>query len=174
MHPVKHFITITKHRNLVMRYCFRVGLYRQGLCHDLSKYSLTEFIPGARYYNGHLSPNGFQRDAEGYSSAWMHHKGRNKHHFEYWTDVMKGQEGYQPVPMPKKYLVESVMDRIAASKVYLGEKYYVGCELDYLEKSNEARMMHPATREALRQILTMLRDEGMDQTFRYLKHEYLK
>lgn len=174
MHPFRHFVTITKHRNLVMKYCFRVGLYRQGLCHDLSKYSFAEFIPGAKYYSGRFSPNAGQRDAEGYSSAWMHHKGRNRHHFEYWTDVLKGQSGYQPVPMPKNYLVESVMDRIAASKVYKGKDYYPGCELDYLEKSNEAKMMHPESLQALRDILTMLRDKGMDETFRYLKYEYLK
>jgi len=174
VHPIKHFITITRHRHLVMRYCFRVGLYKQGLCHDLSKYSLTEFIPGAKYYNGHFSPNAGQREAEGYSTAWMHHKGRNRHHFEYWTDVLKGQVGYHPVPMPKKYLVESVMDRIAASKIYKGKEYYDGCELDYLEKSNEAKLMHPDSLQTLREILTMLRDQGMDETFRYLKHEFLK
>ena len=43
-----HFLTITHHKLLVMRYCFRVGLYKQGLLHDLSKYSPTEFITGIR------------------------------------------------------------------------------------------------------------------------------
>ena len=37
-HPIKHFITITKHRHLVMKLCFKMGLYKQGLLHDLSKY----------------------------------------------------------------------------------------------------------------------------------------
>ena len=44
----KHFKTITKHKFLVMRQCFKVGLYWQGLTHDLSKYSPTEFFVGAK------------------------------------------------------------------------------------------------------------------------------
>ena len=44
-----HFHTITKHKILVMKECFRVGLYRQGLLHDLSKYSPTEFRVGCKY-----------------------------------------------------------------------------------------------------------------------------
>ena len=174
MHPIKHFLTITKHRHMVMWNCFRIGLYWQGLCHDLSKYSPAEFIPGAKYYNGHYSPNAGQRAVEGCSSAWMHHKGHNRHHFEYWTDVREGEIGYHPFPMPKRYVAESVMDRIAASKVYRGKDYYVGCELDYLERSQESNVMHPETREALREILTRLRDHGEKETFRWLKKEYLK
>lgn len=50
MKAIKHFQTITKHKILVMQECFRVGLYRQGLLHDLSKYGWTEFRVGCRYY----------------------------------------------------------------------------------------------------------------------------
>ena len=85
-HPVKHFITITKHRHRVMRHCFLAGIPFQGLFHDLSKYSLTEFIPGAKYYLGDRSPNEAERAEKGYSAAWLHHKGRNRHHYEYWMD----------------------------------------------------------------------------------------
>ena len=81
-----HFETITRHKLLVMKYCFECGLYQQGLTHDLSKYSPTEFIPGCIYYQGDHSPNEAERAARGYSSAWLHHKGRNKHHLEYWID----------------------------------------------------------------------------------------
>ena len=81
-----HFETITRHKLLVMKYCFACGLYEQGLAHDLSKYSPTEFIPGCIYYQGDHSPNEAERLARGYSSAWLHHKGRNKHHLEYWID----------------------------------------------------------------------------------------
>ena len=37
MHPWKHLKTITRHKWLVMQGCFQVGLYWQGLTHDLSK-----------------------------------------------------------------------------------------------------------------------------------------
>ena len=123
MKPWQHFKTITKHRWLVMLGCFRVGLYRQGLTHDLSKYAPTEFWMGARYYQGNRSPNAAEREDKGYSEAWMHHKGRNRHHYEYWTDLSPVTKCYAPVPMPRKYLVEMVMDRRAACMTYQGKAY---------------------------------------------------
>ena len=95
-----HLKTITRHRFLVMVGCFRVGLIRQGLTHDLSKYSTTEFLEGARYYQGTRSPNAAEREDKGYSEAWMHHKGRNRHHYEYWTDMSPETHRYEPVMMP--------------------------------------------------------------------------
>lgn len=88
-----HFETITRHKLLVMKYCFACGLYEQGLAHDLSKYSPTEFIPGCIYYQGDHSPNEAEREAKGYTSAWLHHKGRNKHHLEYWIDYSTTKAG---------------------------------------------------------------------------------
>ena len=85
----KHFCTITRHRHQVIRNCYHAGILWQGLRHDLSKYSPTEFIPGAKYYQGNRSPNAEEREVNGYSVAWMHHQGRNKHHFEYWQVCSK-------------------------------------------------------------------------------------
>lgn len=176
MHPWKHFKTITKHRWLVCKHCFRVGLYWRGLVHDLSKYSPTEFLAGARFYQGSRSPNAAEREAYGASRAWMHHKGRNRHHYEYWTDLNLKTRTYQPVPMPTVFLVEMVMDRIAACKTYHGKSYRDGDALAYLEQSAEGRspqMMHPQTRQALTRLLTMLRDEGETATFRYIRRNVL-
>ena len=121
----KHFKTITHHKILVAKGCFKVGLYKQGLLHDMSKYSPTEFWVGAKYYQGTRSPNNAEREDIGYSSAWLHHKGRNKHHYEYWIDysMQALPGGMAPVPMPDKYIAEMIMDRIAASKVYMGGEY---------------------------------------------------
>lgn len=157
-----------------MRECFRVGLIRQGLCHDLSKYSPTEFLQGARYYQGTRSPNARAREAEGCSTAWMHHKGRNKHHYEYWTDIQPGTTSYGPVPMPTKYLVESVLDRIAASKIYRGEAYEDGDALAYLLHERGVDKLHPDTYRKILFLLTMLRDRGEGQLFRFLRHVVLK
>ena len=123
MHIFKHFKTITKHKLVVMKLCFKAGLYKQGLLHDLSKYSFVEFFNGVRFYQGTYSPNYNERKKKGYSEAWMHHKGRNKHHCEYWIDVNPNSNCYEPVKMPKKYLVESVCDRIAATKIYSGKSF---------------------------------------------------
>jgi len=173
----KHFCTITKHRWKVRKHCFKVGLYWQGLMHDVSKYSWTEFSSGIKYYQGTRSPNSREREVNGHSLAWMHHKGRNKHHFEYWTDINLETKMYAPVQMPKKYFVEMVMDRIAACKIYRGKNYADGDALEYLLKSLEAKessSMHPATKEELVFVLTMLRDKGEKETFRYLKEKYLR
>jgi len=165
----QHFKTITHHRWLVRGGCFRVGLIWQGLTHDLSKYSPTEFRNGAIYYQGTRSPNTAEREDKGYSEAWMHHKGRNRHHYEYWTDMNRQTRNYEAVPMPRKYLVEMVMDRRAACMVYQGKNYHPGSELEYFMKSRERLLMHPQTQRELEYILTMLRDKGEAETFRYLR-----
>ena len=170
----QHFKTITYHRWLVMCGCFKVGLYWQGLTHDLSKYSPTEFWVGARYWQGTRSPNGVEREEKGYSEAWMHHKGRNRHHYEYWTDMDLQTKNYESVPMPRKYIAEMVMDRIAACIVYQGKAYNEASALEYLLKSREKDLMHPDTRRQLEYILTMLRDKGEKETFSYLRYEMLK
>lgn len=174
MHPFKHFCTITKHRHTVLRHCFRVGLYWQGLTHDLSKYSLTEFLPGAKYYQGTRSPNAAEREERGYSTAWIHHKGRNRHHYEYWTELNLKTGRYECVEMPTKYFAEMVMDRIAASKIYKGKDYTDASSLEYLQGSPESRIMHPETRRKLEYILTMLRDKGEKETFRFVRQVVLK
>lgn len=170
----QHFKTVHHHRALVREGCFRVGLYRQGLTHDLSKYSPTEFLRGAHYYQGTRSPNAAEREEKGYSEAWMHHKGRNRHHYEYWTDMSPTTRRYEPVDMPRRYLVEMVMDRRAACMTYQGKNYHPGSELEYLEKSRERLLMHPETLRRLEYLLTMLRDRGEDETFRYIKENVLK
>ena len=170
----KHFCTITRHRWLVRQGCFKVGLIWQGLTHDLSKYTPTEFSVGAKYFQGTRSPNTAEREEKGYSEAWMHHKGRNKHHYEYWSDLSRETKQYEYVPMPRKYLVEMVMDRRAACMVYQGKDYEPGSALTYLEKSREKNLMNQQTRRELEYILTMLRDEGEENTFRYLRTHVLK
>ena len=100
-----HLKTVNEHRRLVRQGCFRLGLYFQGLIHDLSKYSPSEFLVGAKYYQGYRSPNNAEREAKGYSAAWLHHKGRNKHHYEYWIDYSATEgEGMVPARMPARYL----------------------------------------------------------------------
>ena len=169
----QHFKTITRHRLLVMEGCFKVGLYWQGLTHDLSKYSPTEFRNGAAYYQGTRSPNTAEREDKGYSEAWMHHKGRNRHHAEFWTDMNVQSGKYEPIPMPRKYLVEMVMDRRAACKVYQGSNYTDGSAFAYFDKSREKMLMHLKTKQELAFLLEMLRDKGEAETFRYLKYHVL-
>lgn len=165
-----HFSTITKHKLLVMRNCFSVGLYKQGLLHDLSKYGPEEFIPGIVFYQGNRSPNAAEREKYGFSTAWLHHKGRNKHHYEYWIDFSldpsKGLVGHK---MPLRYVIEMMMDRIAASKTYKGKDYTNASPWEYYLRTRKYIVIHKDTRALLEKLLLMLKDEGERKTFSYIR-----
>lgn len=167
---VGHFRTITRHKILVARECFRVGLWRQGLLHDLSKYSWEEFSSGIRYYQGTRSPNAAEKEAVGYSAAWLHHKGRNKHHFEYWIDFEPGRSGkLVGNPMPLRYVIEMFLDRVAASKVYKGDDYTDSSALSYYNIVRGAGYMHRKTQHELEFLLKMLAESGEDRTYAFIR-----
>lgn len=168
-HIIKHFSTITKHRHKVIYHCFKCGILWQGLRHDLSKYSPTEFFAGAKYYLGDRSPTEAERRAQGYSNAWLHHKGRNRHHFEYWIDYNIKTRRAEPVEMPLKYVKEMFCDRVAAGKIYLGDKYTDNNPIDYFTRGNAKNSMHPNTARLLEDWLLMLQREGEEKTFSYIK-----
>lgn len=172
MKVLGHLRTINHHKMLVMKYCFKVGLYKQGLLHDLSKYSPTEFLVGCRYYQGTRSPNNAEREATGYSRAWLHHKGRNKHHYEYWIDYsVDPGEGIVGQKMPVKYVIEMFLDRVAASKTYKGDAYTDQYPLKYYQEGTEklGKMVHPDTARLLHKLLKLLADRGEEEAFRYIR-----
>lgn len=169
-----HFKTITHHRHLVMKGCFAVGLYKQGLLHDLSKYSPTEFLVGVKYYLGDESPNNAERRDKGVSLAWLHHKGRNKHHFEYWIDYgLEGDHEMQGMKMPVNYVVEMYCDRVAACKNYQKDKYTDESALTYFTKGKKKYMMHPETQKLLEDMLSYLAQHGEKATNEYIRREIL-
>lgn len=121
------------------------------------------------------SPNNAERETIGYSSAWLHHKGRNKHHYEYWIDYSPDEsEGMTGMRMPDRYVVEMVMDRIAASKIYMKEAYTDRKPLEYYERGAAFmdQILHKDTKELLERLLNMLADEGEEKTFDYIR-EYV-
>jgi hypothetical protein len=147
----------------------------------MSKYGPTEFLAGCKYYKGYMSPNNAERVDKGYSSAWLHHKGKNKHHLEYWIDygvdpVNKNGEGTRMVgmKMPIKYVVEMFVDRVSASKNYQKEKYTDESSLIYYNNSKEHYILHPDTRALLEYLLTMIWKCGEEKTFTFVKTELLK
>ena len=168
---LEHLRTVNHHRRLVRQGCFAVGLYRQGLCHDLSKYAPVEFLVGARYYQGDHSPNEAERLATGVSSAWLHHKGRN---LEYWIDYSPtGDHALTGCRMPEKYVVEMFCDRIAASKTYRGERYTQSDPWDYYARSRDHYLLHPDSRALLERLLLLLRDQGEQAAYQYIRREVL-
>ena len=174
-----HTETVLIHKYLVARHCFAVGLYAQGILHDLSKFSPTEFLNSVAYYQGGVrSPNNGERDDKGYSESWMHHKGRNRHHYEYWNDYSAAwKEGEDPivyVQMPRKYVVEMVMDRIAASKTYRKGDYLPSDPLIYFQKGRAAKLMNRQTARELEGMLRILASRGEKELFRFIRDYYLK
>ena len=170
-----HLRTINRHRRLVRRACFRVGLYRQGLTHDLSTYTPVEFLVGAKYFQGDHSPNEAERLDKGYSAAWLHHKGRNKHHLEYWIDYgAQGNHALMGCRMPERYVVEMFCDRVAASKTYRGSAYTCRDPYDYYIRSLDHYLLHPETQALLERLLVILRDQGEEAVFDYIRREVLK
>lgn len=178
MNILAHFRVITRHRHQVMKNCIKAGIGFQGLFHDLSKYSPAEFIPGVKNFQGNRSPNEKARERFGYSSAWLHHKGRNRHHYEYWNDFVPGLKKEMPVKMPVKYVIEMFCDRIAASKIYYRDRYDDSFPLDYYTRGDTRRFLHPHTADMLESLLHLLKNQGEKAAFHrcraLLKHEKKK
>lgn len=161
-----HLKTINKHKITVMKLCFRIHLYKQGLLHDMSKYSPVELFIGFIYYQGYRSPNTAEKEEKGYSSAWMHHKGRNKHHYEYWWDL--GKDGLFATEMPRKYALEMFCDRVAASMIYQGEKYTDSHPLYYYKRTREFALIHPNTDAFILELFEYMDQFGLDETIKYI------
>lgn len=164
-----HLKTVNAHRKEVKKLMYRCGLHKQGRRHDLSKYSIIEFVNGVRYFTGTKSPHVGERADKGYSEAWLHHKARNKHHPEYWIDIIGGLP--TPVEIPFKYIIEMFCDRVAASKTYLKEKYSDRSPLEYYEMHKNENAMHPKTREKIEFYLKHLAEKGEDCTFEMIKSQ---
>ncbi len=164
-----HLRTVCSHRHCVIKHCFKAGIPMRGLLHDLSKFSPTEFIPGVRYYLGTRSPNEAEREDKGFSTAWMHHKGRNRHHFEYWTDYRPETKRIEPVKMPLVFIKEMFCDRVAASKIYQGKNYTNSHPYEYFLRGKPNRVIHKESSDLLEKLLIMLRDKGEKETFHYIR-----
>ena len=165
-----HLGTVLTHKKHVRRACFKMGLYRQGLFHDMRKFSLVEFPISVKYYSGRLSPNAVDRKVNGYSSAWLHHKGRNKHHFEYWIDYSASSDEYAfGCKMPLRFVAEMVADRYAACVSYNKDEYKQGDAWNYYSRARDKIIMHEDTKAVLEKALMTMRDEGEEAAFAFMK-----
>ncbi len=163
-----HFKLITKHKWIVFKLCSKVGLIWRGLVHDLSKYSPTEFFESSKYYVGHKSPIQVARQERVYSAAWLHHKGRNKHHEEYWYDFNAPVKA--PV-IPYKYTVEMLCDNLAAGIVYKGKDFTNDYPLWYWKNIKNKDVFHPKMVEFFDDVFEEISKKGIDAV---LKKEILK
>ena len=142
-----HLKTILVHKWYVGIECFKQGLYWQGIVHDFSKFSYVEFFYSAQYFNGTSTPIGREKIEKGYSLAWLNHKAKNKHHWEYWTDFYEGV--CKPVPIPEKYIREMACDMIGASKTYSKDKYRPEMPWEYFNERREIFIMESGSKALL-------------------------
>lgn len=158
-----HLHTVNKHRFKVFTLCCKVGIPWQGLIHDLSKYSKTEFLEGAKYYTGGYSPIQNRKKEIGYSEAWLHHRGRNKHHYEYWYDNCAP---IQTPVIPFKYFVEMICDTLAAGITYQGKDWTQDYQLSYWTKTSKERIINPKIEELVTKVYEEIADKGIDKVVR--------
>ena len=157
---LKHFILIIKHKWLVFKFACKLGIPIRGLLHDLSKFSPTEFFESVRYYNGKKSPILECKKVEGYSKAWLHHKGRNKHHYEYWIDPLAPNS--TPY-IPFKYVLEMICDKLAASKIYNGKNWTKTSQIEYWNKEKIQITMNKNLSNLLTDVFTKASEIGINK-----------
>ena len=169
-----HFKKICTHKHYVRQYCWKVGLYKRGLTHDLSKFSPTEFWEGVKYYQGDNSPIDACKRANGYSKAWLHHKGRNSHHYEHWQDNF--DNGGNPLLMPFEDSAEMLCDYLGAGKAYMGKNFNYSKEYEWwINKRKNNLAMHQVNKDFIECILIDLMSQGNKiLTKEYLKYVYDK
>lgn len=168
-----HLNTVNKHRFKVLKLSIKAGIPLRGLLHDLSKYSPQEFFEGVKYYNGKVSPIKICKKENGYSKAWLHHKGRNKHHFEYWYDF--NTKDKTPV-IPYKYTVELICDNIAASLTYKGKDWNPASQLDYFKNRKDLDYINNKIKNLLIAVYKKICKEGINKVIKkkVLKEMYNK
>ena len=169
---ILHFNTIVKHRWVVFKLCCRVGMPWRGFLHDLSKFSPTEFWEGVKYYQGSRSPILACREKEGYSKAWLHHRGRNKHHAAYWHDMYS--KDASPI-IPYKYVAEMICDKIAASITYNGKKWTEVLPMEHWNHRSDTEILNPKINAVLTETFQMVAVYGIKfLTKRNIKDIYNK
>ena len=159
---IKHFKLITHHKWVVFKLCCKVGEPWRGFMHDISKYSPTEFWESVNYYVGDHSPITEAKKDKGYSEAWLHHRGRNKHHTHYWVD----HDAPETTPvMPYPYAAEMICDKLAAGMIYQGKEWTKEFELSYWEEREKDKLeMNPKVRDFITAVFIQVAEQGIDAT----------
>lgn len=167
----RHLKTITKHKWYVMLACFKTGLYWQGIAHDLSKYSFTEFFSSAKYFQGDKSPVDAEKIQTGYSLAWQNHKGKNKHHWQYWTDFENGE--LIVIKMPPKYLAEMLCDWVGAGKAYNKGNWTIETFKAWYKHDKDNMVLHTLTRSYIELLMDNVKTEE-DLYFNWINTRRIK
>lgn len=141
LYYLKYLGYVLKHKWYVFLECVKTGQFAHACIHDLSKFLPSEFFPYADWFYG---PESGDRCKRRFEVAWLHHKNRNKHHWNYWVDVYG-----IALPMPKKYMQQMIADWRAMGRVFgdTAEEYYA--------KSRTGLTLHAETKAYLDKALLL-------------------
>lgn len=160
---VKHTVLVMRHKWYVFIFCCKIGIPFRGFMHDWSKFSPTEFFESIKYYKGTYSPITECKKQNGYSKAWLHHKGRNRHHPEYWYD----EAATNQTPMiPYKYVAEMICDKLSASKIYNGKDWTLRSEAEYWAKEKYSTKLNQNVSEMLTEVFDQVAENGINATLK--------
>lgn len=152
----KYILLLIKHKWIVFKLLLKAGLYKQAIAHDLSKLNPIEII-------GYNEPYGSAK----FNAAWLHHKGRNKHHCQYWTDINENNE-LVVVDMPQKYIYELVADWISAGQCY--EKNWTQTEpFNYLSTVYNTDLMSARTLQLVAAITFDIKIQGAAEVMKNIR-----
>ena len=170
LNAIKHFKLISKHKYYVFKNCWKAGLIWRGIKHDLSKYSPTEFLESVRYFSGDRSPIDNCKEINGWSRAWMHHKCRNTHHFEYYIDNINGEQ--IAIQMPFKDAAELICDYLGAGQAYMKKNFSYEKEYNWWQKKKKnLGLIHNQTKIFIDIVFEELK-ENSDKNNKILKNLY--
>lgn len=167
-----HLWTVLRHKYWVFIFACKCGIPIRGFFHDFSKFSPVEFFESVKYFTGTDSPINKAKKEKGYSKAWFHHRGRNKHHYEYWVDWL--DSGGIPVKMPYKYVVEMICDYLAAAITYRQGEFSYLKEYQWWEHREMYANMHKDTKKLVTSIFTSLITVDDNVVFKRIRSGYYK
>lgn len=174
-----HTRTILRHKRQVLKMCFKFGLYKQGIFHDISKFNPKEFLTSVKFYQGGRSPIEAEKEIKGYSIAWAHHHNKNPHHWLYWVDFNNVNE-ITPMKIPYKFALEAIADWIGAGMTYYKNAHK---EWDWAEpyeyyKANTRvgsdKNIHPHTRQLWDMILVDIKTKDIKYVAKQVRKGYYK
>ncbi len=167
---LRHLALVIRHKHLVFIHCVKCGIPLRGLLHDLSKFTPTEFFESIKFFHGARSPLAVCREEKGVSLAWLHHKGRNRHHLEYWVD----EDCKTPPLVPYKFAVECICDKLAATKIYRGKSYTPDMALSHFRRYGNKVHTNEKTLTFIDKVFSDLCELGEDAVLnkKYMKKTY--
>ena len=150
---VDHIIDILMKKTYVLIYCFRIGLYWRGIKHDISRFSLIEFIYSIENYDPVEYPLDMRR-RNSISQAYIHYISKNDYTIEHWIC------NDEPCKMPFASASECIVHLIASERILAHFSFsYINVFKRYVTMIDNGLKIHPHTKKFIYYILADLAND---------------